>query len=138
MRRGYKFSYKPRKELYERVPCICQVRTANICYKDRVIGTISEERNDAGEFDWVIKVDWPEWEKAGKPQISGIDDINKKNEYIRRYIPAIVTQRTLPDNRDGLRDELERVGLKFNDRFEFMCRTHGKCGPSRLTIERQL
>ena len=69
--------------------------------------------------------------------VSGIDDINRQEEYIRRYIPAIVTQRTLPDNRDGLHDELKRVGLKYNDRFEYMCRTHGICGPSRLTIERQ-
>lgn len=137
MRRNYKFKYKPRKELYERVPCICQIRTANICFKGAVIGTLSEEKNDAGEFDWVIKINWPAWEKAGRPQISGIDDINKQDEYIRRYIPAIVTQRTLPDERDGLYEELERVGLKHNDRFEYMCRTHGVCGPSRLTIERQ-
>ena len=137
MRRGYKFSYKPRPELYERVPCICQVRTANICYDGMVIGTLSEERNDAGEFDWVIKVDWDAWEKAGKPQISGIDDIHKQKEYIRRYIPAIVSQRTMPDNRINLKEELERVGLTYNDRFEFMCRTHGLCGVSRLTIERQ-
>ena len=137
MRRNYKFNYKPRKELYERVPNICTVRTANICFNNNVIGTLSEEKNDAGEFDWVIKIDWEAWEKAGRPQISGIDDINKQDEYIRRYIPAIVTQRTLPDERDGIREELERVGLAYNDRFEFMCRTHGLCGPSRLTIERQ-
>ncbi len=137
MKRGYKFTYKPRKELYTRIPGICQVRTANICYNHLVIGTLTEERNDAGEFDWVIAVDWDAWEKAGRPQISGIDDIHRQKEYIRRYIPAIVTQRTLPDERDGLYEELGRVGLRHNDRFEFMCRTHGKCGPSRLTIERQ-
>ena len=34
-----------------RVPCICQVRTANMIFNGYAIGTISEERNDAGEFD---------------------------------------------------------------------------------------
>ncbi len=40
-----------------RIPYICQVRTANMVYNGYVIGTISEERNDADEFDWVIKID---------------------------------------------------------------------------------
>ena len=126
-----------RPDLYQRVPCICEVRTANICYEGNVIGTLSEETNDAGEFDWVIKVNWDAWEKAGRPPISGIDETLRKDEYIRRFIPSIVEQRTLPDNRDNLYEELERVGLTWNDRFEYMCRTHGLCGPSRLTIERQ-
>ena len=133
----YKFEYKPRYELYERIECISRIRTANICFNGNIIGTLSEETNDAGEFDWVIKIDWDAWEKSGSPSISGIDDINKQDEYIRRYIPAIVTQRTLPDKRDNLHKALAEVGLTYNDRFEYMCRTHGLCGPSRLTIERQ-
>lgn len=31
-----------------RVPCISRVRTANMIYKGVVIGTLSEESNDAG------------------------------------------------------------------------------------------
>lgn len=61
-------------------------------------------------------------------------------EYIRIYIPAFVEERTLPDTRDGLWEELDRLGLDWNDRFEFMCRTHGICGPSKpskITVERQ-
>lgn len=105
-------------------------------YKGFVIGTISEERNDANEFDWVIKIDWPTWEKAGKPQVAGIDMDLRLEEYIRTYIPAFVEERTLPDNRDGLYEALAWVGLKYNDRFEYMCRTHGRCGPSNITVER--
>ena len=75
-----------------RIPCICEVRTANMIYNGYVIGTISEERNDVDEFDWVIKMDWEKWEKSG---------------------------------------------LNWNDRFEFMCRTHGICEPSKITVERQ-
>lgn len=120
-----------------RIPCICQVRTANMICNGYVIGTISEERNDADEFDWVIKMDWEEWEKAGSPQVAGIDMDLRLEEYIRTYIPAFVEERTLPDTRDGLWEELDRLGLDWNDRFEFMCRTHGICGPSRITVERQ-
>ena len=120
-----------------RIPCICQVRTANMIYNGYVIGTISEERNDADEFDWVIKMDWEEWEKAGSPQVAGIDMDLRLDEYITTDIPAFVEERTLPHTRDGLWEELDRLGLNWNDRFEFMCRTHGICGLSKITVERQ-
>lgn len=120
-----------------RIPCICQVRTANMIYNGYVIGTISEERNDADEFDWVIKMDWEEWEKSGSPQVAGIDTNLRLDEYIRTYIPSFVEERTLPDTRDGLWEELDRLGLDWNDRFEFMCRTHGICRPSKIIVERQ-
>jgi len=120
-----------------RVPCICQVRTANMLFNGYVIGTISEEKNDADEYDWVIKMNWDNWIKAGKPHVSGIDEDLRLNEYIRTYIPEFVDERTLPDTRDGLFDELDKLGLTWNDRFEYMCRTHGICGPSRITVERQ-
>lgn len=120
-----------------RVPCICKVRTADMLYKGYVIGTISEEKNDAGEFDWVIRIDWKNWEKSGCPQVAGIDMDLRLSEYIRTYIPAFVEERTLPDNREGLFEELEELGMSWNDRFEYMCRTHGLCGPSKITVERQ-
>lgn len=120
-----------------RVPCICEVRTANMIYNGYIIGTISEERNDADEYDWVIRMDWENWIKSGKPHVSGINEDLRIDEYIRRYVPLFVEERTLPDTRDGLYEELEAVGLTWNDRFEFMCRTHGFCGPSRITVERK-
>lgn len=119
-----------------RVPCICQIRTANMMYNGYIIGTISEEMNDAGETDWVIKVNWNNWEKSGYPQVAGIDMDLRLDEYIRAYVPAFVEERTLPDTRDGLYEELEALGLTWNDRFEYMCRTHGLCGPSDITVER--
>lgn len=105
-------------------------------YNGVVIGTISEELNDAGETDWVIKVDWPNWEKAGKPHISGIDEDLRLDEYIRVYLPEFVNERTLPDNRENLHEELMKLGMTYNDKFEFMCRTLGICGPSRITVEK--
>ncbi len=120
-----------------RIPCICTVRTVNLWHKGYKIGTISEEANDAGETDWVIRIDWEQWKKSGTPTVAGIDMSLRLEEYIRTYIPAFVEERTMPDTRDGLFDELEKLGMKYNDRFEFMCRTHGKCGPSTITVERQ-
>ena len=49
-------------------------------------------------------------------------------------MPAFVDNRSPSDKRRGLMKELAAVGLRYNDRFEFMCRTHGICGPSRLTV----
>lgn len=31
-------------------------------YSGYVIGMISEVTNDAGEFDWVIQINWENWE----------------------------------------------------------------------------
>ena len=119
-----------------RIPCICQVRTANMLYNGHIIGTISEEMNDAGETDWVIKINWENWAQSGYPQVAGIDMDLRLDEYNRTYVPAFVEERTLPDTRDGLYEELEALGLTWNDRFEYMCRTHGLCGPSDITVER--
>ena len=129
--------YRKYPEYNTRVPCACIVRTANICCDGKVIGTISEEKNDAGEFDWVIKVDWDAWEKAGRPPISGIDTSTRQEEYITQYDNDFVTERTVDGDHYKIQDKIEAVGLKWNDKFEYMCRTHGKCESSRLTIERQ-
>ena len=118
-----------------RVPCICRIRSAKMIYKGRVIGIISEESNDAGEFDWVIKMDWKEWEKD-PIQVAGIDMDLRLDEYIRTYIPAFVEERTMPDTRENLKEELDEVGLLYNDRYEYMCRTHGLCGCNNITVER--
>lgn len=119
-----------------RIPCICSIRTAKIVYNGVAFGTISEESNDAGETDWVIKIDWEAWDKCGKPPVAGIDMDLRLDEYIRTYIPSFVKQRTLPDNRVNLYEELARYGMKYNDRFEFMCRNHGLCGNNDITVER--
>ena len=119
-----------------RVPCICIVRTAKMLYEGKVIGTISEEKNDAGEFDWVIRPNWEALDTVKWVNIAGIDMDLRLDEYIRSYIPAFVEERTLPDTRDGLYEELEKLDLFWNDRFEYMCRTHGICGCNRITVER--
>ena len=120
-----------------KIKCVCQVRTAYIVYDGIRVGTISEERNDAGEFDWVIKIFWDVWDANHFPPIAGIDMDLRLDEYVRNgVIPSFVEQRTLPDERVNIRKELKKLGLRYNDRFEYMCRTHGICGPSNYTVER--
>lgn len=119
-----------------RIPCISKVRTAKMMYMGVEIGLISEETNDAGEFDWVIKPNWENLDKLPPIQIAGIDMRLRKEEYIRRYVPAFVEERTFPDGRDNLYEELARFGLTWNDRFEVMCRNGGLCGNNNILVER--
>lgn len=122
-------------EKNHRVPCISRVRTAKMMYHGHCIGTISEETNDAGEFDWVITPDYEALD-SDPVMITGIDLSLRKKEYIRTYIPEFVDRRTLSDMRPDLKYYLDRVGLKWNDRFEYMVRSHGICGGSKITVER--
>ena len=64
-----------------RVPCICQIRTANIIKDGVVIGTIAEEMNDAGETDWVITPNYDNISPDKSLLISGIDLINDKSGF---------------------------------------------------------
>lgn len=69
-------------------------------------------------------------------EIPGIDDTLRKKEYIRRYNPILVTQRTIPDGREDLPQFLKELHLKENDLFEVLCRGHGICGNNPLYISR--
>lgn len=119
-----------------RIPYINYIRALKMLYNGCVIGVLAEESNDSGEFDWVIRLNWDNWWKSGHVQVAGIDMDLRLKEYIRSYIPAIVEERTYPDNRVNLHKELNRLGLSSNDRYEFMCRTNGLCGCNDITMER--
>lgn len=125
-----------RNEYNTRIPCICSSRTCYIFYRKVCIGELTEERNDAGETDWVIKIYWKEWSKVGEPFIPGIDTDLHLNEYIRTFLPVIVEQRTIPEGRADIPSEIKRLGMSRYDRFEFMVRNHGLCGNNQLTIGR--
>lgn len=130
------------KEMYERIEHIDRVRTAYIMYKDIPIATLTHEYSGlSGEFDWVIAPIWENWDLCYKKygevvDIAGIDDLKHKKEYIRRFNPSFVTQRTIPEGRADLFPLLESIGLTYNDLFEVLCRTHGVCGPDRYYVSR--
>lgn len=127
--------------LNKRIDRIDRIRTAYIMWEDIPIATISEESDSlSGEFDWVIRPIWENWEKAAARgeyvDIAGIDDTLHKKEYIRRYVPSFVTQRTIPEGRDDLFPLLREIGLTYNDLFEVMCRTHAVCGNDDYYVSR--
>ncbi len=129
--------YKIDNMVTTRVPCICTVRTANMVHKGVVIGTISEEMNDAGEFSWIYKLYWDKLELFPYIKLPDIDMNLKKDEYVISYIvPTFVKQKTYPYTGQKLYKRLEELGLAWNDSFEIMCRTKGKLGKDDIDIER--
>ena len=119
-----------------------RVRVCYIMYKDLPVATLTHEYSSiSGEFDWIISPIWENWDKAYHKDgvyidIAGIDESLRLPQYVRRYNPAFVTQRTIPDGRDDLLEELEKIGLTHNDLFEVMCRTHAVCGNDDLYVSR--
>lgn len=95
-------------ELYKRIEHIDRRRTAYIMRHEIPIATITHEYSSlTGEFDWVIAPIWENWELYTKKyhgylNIDGIDDTLHKKEYIRRFNPSFVTQRTIPEGREDL------------------------------------
>ena len=121
-----------------RISYIDRIRKCYIMCENRCIGELWHEYSSlSGEFDWVIRPYWDVVDEIGwEAEIPGIDDTLRKEEYIRRYNPVIVTQRTIPDGRADLPEFLEGLGLQENDLFEVMCRSHGVCGDNDLYISR--
>ena len=130
------------KEMYEHIDNIDRIRTAYIMYKEIPIAKLVHEYSSlSGESDWVIKPIWENWDKCKEKygewvDISGIDDTKHKNEYVRRYTPSFVTQRTIPEGRADLFPLLKKIGLTYNDLFEVLCRTHGVCGNDNYYVSR--
>lgn len=128
-------------ERVTRISNIDRIRKAYILWRGITIAELYHEYSSlSGEFDWVIKPIWENWEKCRKMghyiDIGGIDEFLHKDEYIRRYNPYFVTQRTLSDKRPDLPELLEKIGLSSNDLFEVLCRTHGICGNDDLYVSR--
>lgn len=120
---------------------IDRIRKAYIMWEDIPLAELYHEYSSlTGEFDWVIKPIWENWKKAEERgedvDIAGIDDTLHKDEYVRRYNPVFVTQRTKPEGRPDLMPMLERLQLTYNDLFEVLCRTHGICGNDNYYVSR--
>lgn len=146
MKSGHIYERKQTKEkvecnLYKRIEHIDRIRKAYIMWQDIPIAELFHEFSSLiGEFDWVIKPIWDNWKKAEECEeyvdIAGIDDTKRKTEYIRRFNPEFVTQRTIPEGREDLFPLLEEIGLTYNDLFEVLCRTHGICGNDDYYVSR--
>lgn len=128
-------------ERVTRIEYIDRIRKAYIMWQDIPIAELYHEYSSlSGEFDWVIKPIWDNWDKCAERgeyvDIAGIDDTLHKEEYIRRYNPSFVTQRTPPKGRDDYWPTLKKAGLETEDLFELMCRTHACCGNDDYYVSR--
>lgn len=124
-----------------RVECINRIRTAYIMFRDTPIATITEEYSSlSGESDWVIRPIWENCDRLVQQghivDIGGIDMDLRKEEYVRRFTPYFVTQRTVSAKREDAREILDAISLDGYDRFEIMCRTHGVCGDDEYYVSR--
>lgn len=128
-------------ERVTRIEYIDRIRKAYIMLDDTAIAELYHEYSSlSGEFDWVIKILWDKWDEMDRKgytmDIAGIDDSLRKDEYIRRYNPSFVTQRTVPEGRSDLFPLLKDIHLRSNDLFEVLCRTHGICGNDDFYVSR--
>lgn len=128
-------------ERVTRIEHIDRIRKAYIMWQDIPIAELYHEYSSlSGEFDWVIKPIWENWEKCLERgeyvDIAGINHDLHKDEYIRRYNPSFVTQRTIPEGRGDLPKMLRRCHLKENDLFEVLCRSHGATGNDDYYVSR--
>lgn len=128
-------------ERVTRIEHIDRIRKAYIMWEGTPVAELYHEYSSlSGEFDWVIKPIWENWDKCMKRGwiggIGGIDETLHKDEYIRRYDPYFVTQRTMPACRPEVPELMKELGLKSYDLFEVLCRTHGICGNDYLYVSR--
>ena len=124
-----------------RIDNIDRVRKAYIMWEGIPVAELYHEFSSlSGEFDWVIKPIWANWgicvKKGWVAGIGGIDETLHLDEYIRRYNPYFVTQRTMPEGRPEIPQLLEDLHLNYYDLFEVLCRTHGICGNDDLYVSR--
>lgn len=128
-------------ECNTRIEHIDRIRKAYIMLDKTPVAELYHEYSSlSGEFDWVIKIMWDNWDEMDRKgytmDIAGIDETLRKKEYIRRYNPSFVTQRTIPEGRVDLRPLLRELKLRSNDLFEVLCRSHGACGNDNFYVSR--
>lgn len=125
----------------KRVACLNVQRKAYLFYhgrdmcKSRLIGEFFEQENDAGEVQYLFKINNSVIadDEVDKICLPGIDLSFRLDEYVRSGgIPYFVECCTIPDGRGDLKRFLDLVEMDFNDKFEFMLRTravthHSNC-----------
>ncbi len=117
-----------------RVAAVNARRTCYLYYKDTCVGSLTEEKNPADETDWVFKIYWDAYDRVGQPYIMAVDTDLRLDEYVINILPYFVYARTKSDRYEGLEEDLARVGMKYNDKFEFMLRTRGNCSRDDIRV----
>ena len=111
------------------IGCPTVERKAYIFFCDKkvnkCIGEFIEQENDAGETQWLFKMYWDQIDEYDIQMCSlpGIDLTLHSEVYVRSYDePYFMECCTIPNGRGDLKWYLDRVGMTYNDKFEFMLR----------------
>lgn len=104
------------------------------------VGRVDFERFDDQNFQYVFSPKWSVIDALPLSIFQGIAGLDMSLRLERYYranmTPYFIEVRTPPENRDDIWELLTEVGLDYYDRFEWLLRSHARCGVSSLFIER--
>lgn len=108
-----------------------------ILWKGNIVGTLTRRMNDACEEEYVFRIDWEAWDRLQpKDEIAGLNMQLRKEEYIRPFTPAFMTDFMPPPGRADIPDLMKQYGLTGKyDMWDFMC-AQGRVCRDTFTVKR--
>lgn len=104
------------------------------------VAQIDYQEFDEDNFQYVISPYWEIVDDLPASVFQGIPGINmdlRLERYYRvNYIPTFIAERTPSKNREDLWEIMEKVGLDYYDRFEWLIRTTMRSANDNLIVER--
>lgn len=104
------------------------------------VAQIDYQEFDEENFQYVISPYWEIVDDLPSSVFQGIPGINmdlRLDRYYRvNYIPTFIAERTPSKNREDLWEIMEKVGLDYYDRFEWLLRTTMRSANDNLIVER--
>ena len=118
-----------------------RVRTAYVMRKGLVLAELTQEFSSlSGDSLWILRPLYENFPEAMADgwlgMISGFDLDVRKEEYVRDFVPAFVTERQPDPRRKDLADVLAEYGMTNFDRFELLCHSYGLATCDELYVSR--
>lgn len=106
-----------------------------ILWRGTRIGTLTREMNDACEDRYIFKFYWDVVDELGL-EYDDVDGVNlslRKDEYVRNFTPAFITENVPPKRPDSWR-RAQAFGMTYWDIWDFMIRI-GQIANPNLSVE---
>lgn len=104
------------------------------------VSQVDFERYDDQNFQYIFTPEWGVIDSLPASIFQGIPGLDMSLRLERYYrvnmTPYFISERTPSESREDLWDLLDRVGLDYYDRFEWLLRTDMRCGTDNLIVER--
>lgn len=123
-------------------PCYRSQGIIKVCDRDMTyaVSTITYERYDDQNFQYVFTPIWSIIDALPPAIFSGIPCLELAHRLERYYrvnmTPVFITERTPGTSREDVWELMERVGLDYYDRFEWLLRSDVRCGTDNLIVDR--